>query len=153
MLGITVIATAIILNLKTGRNIFSLSSCWEMWSSQDFSLVSQWIVTNAHLQIIILLFLFLFFSHTNEHDCTHTHTLKTDAHTTPTDLLNRAVTVKLCEFLSCHSAPHSCGTRGDENLKDTVEPGVHTHKHTPTHAHAQAHTHTYKPAPTHSIGI
>ena len=83
MFCITVIATAIILSLKRGRNIFCLSSCWEMWSSQNFSLVSQWIwcwncykytlANNHHISFLSL------FTHKRAWLYAHTH--KTGAHT------------------------------------------------------------------------
>lgn len=55
---------------------------------------------------------------------------------------------KLCEFLSCHSAAHSCGTRGGDNLEDALE-STHTHTLKTTHtvsvrklrfAHSLTHT-------------
>lgn len=73
-----------------------------LFTANHFDVVDKFveIVTNVHMRIIIIL-LFLFFSHTKQ---TNTHTVLA------LDLLNCALIAKLCEFLSCHSAPHSCGT-------------------------------------------
>lgn len=81
------------------------------FTCQSVNLIRKllWMHTCRKKSCLIFHFCFLVQTHKRP---THTHK---EAEET-LDLLNHVVNMKLCEFLSCHSALHSCGTRGGEKM-------------------------------------